>query len=148
MARSVYDAVQNLLSTKARPTPAAPGSSTNIDITGYDDNGQPQFKLPNQRSSNMPSQLFKQLMSQSEDKGYSNSKIWPYETPDSQQATQNAIKEAISVTTSAPAMQKQAQAAAVKVDENRPKGRAATLLTGGQGLLSQPNISRRSLLGF
>lgn len=33
-------------------------------------------------------------------------------------------------------------------EKKRPRGRAATLLTGSAGLLSSPNVSRRSLMGF
>lgn len=33
-------------------------------------------------------------------------------------------------------------------ENKRPRGRAATLLTGAGGLLTSPNVSRRSLMGF
>jgi len=134
MARSVAEAIQDLLS-KPRPTPAPPGSSVSVDP----DNP----KLPNQRSNVMPSQLYEMLMNQK------SPNVYKPATPDYGAAqTQQAIKEAIDVTTSPAAQQKQAQAAAATAEDRRPKGRAATLLTGSQGLLSTPNTSRRSLLGF
>lgn len=42
----------------------------------------------------------------------------------------------------------QLQQESIAAEKKRPRGRAATLLTGSAGLLSTPNVSRRSLMGF
>ncbi len=62
--------------------------------------------------------------------------------------TQSGVAAAETKTTSPQAVQKNAEAKAAAEEVRRPRGRAANLLTGSQGLLSEPNISRRSLLGF
>lgn len=36
----------------------------------------------------------------------------------------------------------------MQAEERRKRGRAATLLTGGTGLLGSPSTSRRSLMGY